>query len=233
MKIVSNCPLCEEKGLHIIGENETESQQCINCGYVTSHKLKLNGMSKEDSVEYKKLTDEMMNLSTEVVEDYQNNPSELSGSTIQIHETSPFLQKWLKGDKWKKVLSYIPFKYNRSEKLYKGTINGRDFNIAKIPGGALVDPLSGTVLGRTKIGQRVSKSDPMDFLSEEDKAKIARAIHEPFDFKTFKEAQSLLKKATDSAGKSDKVLEKTLKDFNELLKSSMPKSIPLPSKTPR
>ena len=89
------------------------------------------------------------------------------------------------------------------------------------------------LLGRTKIGQRVSKSDPMDFLSEEDKAKIARAIHEPFDFKTFKEAQSLLKKATDSAGKSDKVLEKTLKDFNELLKSSMPKSIPLPSKTPR
>jgi hypothetical protein len=98
--------------------------------------------------------------------------------------------------------------------------------------GSSVGELS-NLLGRTKVGKRVSKSDPMDFLSEEDKVKIARVIHEPFDFKTFKEAQSLLKKATDSAGKSDKVLEKTLKDFNELLKSSMPKSIPLPSKTPR
>ena len=83
------------------------------------------------------------------------------------------------------------------------------------------------LLGGSKIGQRVPKSDPMDFLSAEDKAKIAKTIQEPFNLKTFKEAQSLLKKATDSAGKSDKILEKTFKDFNELLKLSAPKSIPL------
>ena len=64
MKIVSNCPLCEERALHILGEGETESQQCINCGYVTSHKLKLNGMMKQDSEEYKKLTVEMRKWST-------------------------------------------------------------------------------------------------------------------------------------------------------------------------
>ena len=72
-------------------------------------------LTKKQKEKLQKLTDEMMNLSTEVVEDYQNNPSELSGSTIQIHETSPFLQKWLKGDKWKKVLSYIPFKSNKND----------------------------------------------------------------------------------------------------------------------
>ena len=32
-----------------------------------------------------------------------------------IHETSPFLNGWLKGDKWKKVLSYIPFKSNKND----------------------------------------------------------------------------------------------------------------------
>ena len=83
------------------------------------------------------------------------------------------------------------------------------------------------LLGGSKIGQRVAKADPMDFLSAGDRAKVTKAIHEPFNLKTFKEAQSLLKKATDSAGKSDKLLEKTLKDFNELLKLSAPKSIPL------
>ena len=64
MKIISNCPLCEKHALHVIGENETQTQQCINCGYVTSEKLKLNGMLKQDSEEYKKLTGEMQKWST-------------------------------------------------------------------------------------------------------------------------------------------------------------------------
>jgi Zn ribbon nucleic-acid-binding protein len=64
MKIVSNCPLCEEYSLHVIGEDGVQTQQCINCGYVSSEKLKLNGMSKEDSEEYKKLPDDMRKWST-------------------------------------------------------------------------------------------------------------------------------------------------------------------------
>ena len=72
-------------------------------------------LSKEQKKELQKLTDEMMDSATGVFEDYQSNPSELSGSTIQIHETSPFLNGWLKGDKWKKVLSYIPFKSNKND----------------------------------------------------------------------------------------------------------------------
>ena len=37
MKIVSNCPLCKEHSLHIIGDEGTmQTQQCINCGMATS-----------------------------------------------------------------------------------------------------------------------------------------------------------------------------------------------------
>tara|TARA_Y100000034_G_scaffold118709_1_gene159667 strand:+ start:140 stop:652 length:513 start_codon:yes stop_codon:yes gene_type:complete len=59
MNIISNCPLCEEKSLHIIGENEAQTQQCINCGYVTAEKFKLNGVKKEEHQEYKNLTEDM------------------------------------------------------------------------------------------------------------------------------------------------------------------------------
>ena len=59
MKIISNCPLCEEHSLHIIGENEAETQQCISCGYVTSSKLKLNKKTIEENEQWKALTDDM------------------------------------------------------------------------------------------------------------------------------------------------------------------------------
>ena len=59
MNIVSNCPLCEEHSLHILGEDKTETQQCINCGYVTAEKFKLNGLTKEEHKEFKNLTEDM------------------------------------------------------------------------------------------------------------------------------------------------------------------------------
>ena len=59
MKIVSNCPLCEEKSLHILGEGELQTQQCINCGYVTAEKFKLNDGKLEDNEHYKQLTEDM------------------------------------------------------------------------------------------------------------------------------------------------------------------------------
>ena len=36
MKIVSDCPLCEEHSLHVIEEDGIGTQQCINCGYATT-----------------------------------------------------------------------------------------------------------------------------------------------------------------------------------------------------
>jgi len=59
-ELVSNCPLCEEHGLHVMGENETQMMQCLNCGYVTTSKFIGN---KETNEEYLKLTDDMKNWS--------------------------------------------------------------------------------------------------------------------------------------------------------------------------
>ena len=63
-KIISNCPLCEEHSLHVIGENDVEMQQCIFCGYVSSSKFK---GTKDTSSEYEKLTDDMKRWSKEAI----------------------------------------------------------------------------------------------------------------------------------------------------------------------
>ena len=63
-QIISNCPLCEQHSLHVIEHSGLDSQQCISCGYVTSHKFKLNGLSKKESDAYKELTDDMKGWST-------------------------------------------------------------------------------------------------------------------------------------------------------------------------
>jgi hypothetical protein len=56
MNPISNCFLCNEKGLHVMGEGESLYQQCINCGYSTTSKFIGN---KKDNENYKKLNDEM------------------------------------------------------------------------------------------------------------------------------------------------------------------------------
>ena len=61
-------------------------------------------LTKKQKEELQRLADEIMNLSTEVVNDYELTPSEISGSTIQINENSPFLDGEFKGDGWKKVI---------------------------------------------------------------------------------------------------------------------------------
>jgi len=50
-----------------------------------------NKLTKKQKEELQKLIDEIMNLSTEVVEDYKQNPSENSGSITHVHESSPYL----------------------------------------------------------------------------------------------------------------------------------------------
>ena len=63
-----------------------------------------NKLTKKQREELQKLTEELMSLSTEVVEDYELNPSEISGSVVEINENSPFLDEEFKGDGWKKVI---------------------------------------------------------------------------------------------------------------------------------
>jgi Zn ribbon nucleic-acid-binding protein len=61
--IISNCPLCEEHSLHIIGEKRAQLQQCISCGYVSSPKYIGD---KETNEEFQKLTEDMKNWAKEV-----------------------------------------------------------------------------------------------------------------------------------------------------------------------
>lgn len=74
MKIISNCPLCSERSLHVIGEKDSQTQQCINCGYVTYTKLKLNDSKKEDNEIFKSFTEDMVKWSR-VKNDYIWIPS--------------------------------------------------------------------------------------------------------------------------------------------------------------
>ena len=50
-------------------------------------------LTKEEQKELDKLLKDVLKEAKAVVEDYANNPSEVSGSVIQIHQDSPFLDK--------------------------------------------------------------------------------------------------------------------------------------------
>jgi Zn ribbon nucleic-acid-binding protein len=63
MKIVSNCPLCGDKSLHVIEEDGIGTQQCISCGYATTSNFI---GTKEDNETFKTLPEEMQSWSKEV-----------------------------------------------------------------------------------------------------------------------------------------------------------------------
>ena len=54
--------------------------------------------------ELKKLIDEITQEAKNVIEDYSDNPSKMSGSAVQINENSPFLDEIFEGNSWKKVI---------------------------------------------------------------------------------------------------------------------------------
>tara|TARA_Y100001963_G_C6687402_1_gene402905 strand:+ start:649 stop:828 length:180 start_codon:yes stop_codon:yes gene_type:complete len=54
---------------------------------------KNNILSKDQQEEIKKLVDEITNEAKKVVDDYTKNPSNMSGSIIEVHENSPHLKK--------------------------------------------------------------------------------------------------------------------------------------------
>ena len=67
-------------------------------------------LTKQQKEELEKLKNEILDEAKKVVEDYVDNPSEISGSTIGIHHNSPFLDEDDNGEprhsgsRWTKVL---------------------------------------------------------------------------------------------------------------------------------
>ena len=76
---------------------------------------KKDKLTKKQKEELQRLTEELSDLSIEVVKDYELNPSKISGSTVEVHEDSPFLDERFEGDKWKRVLTHIPIKSDEED----------------------------------------------------------------------------------------------------------------------
>ena len=64
----------------------------------------MDEMNKKQKEEMKKLIDEITDEAKNLVEDYSKNPSDMSGSYVSVHETSPYLKDVFKGESWKKVV---------------------------------------------------------------------------------------------------------------------------------
>ena len=54
-------------------------------------------LTKEQREELEKLQKEIIDEAKKVVDNYVDNPSDISGSTINIHQNSPFLDEDNKG----------------------------------------------------------------------------------------------------------------------------------------
>ena len=67
-------------------------------------------LTKEQREELEKLQKEIIDEAKKVVEDYVDNPSEISGSVVNIHQNSPFLDEdedgepAFSGSRWTKVI---------------------------------------------------------------------------------------------------------------------------------
>ena len=70
-------------------------------------------LTKEQKKELEKLQKEIVDEAKKVVEDYVDNPSEISGSTIGIHQNSPYLdsdkdgEPLFSGSRWTKLIKTV------------------------------------------------------------------------------------------------------------------------------
>jgi len=62
MRIISDCQLCNNRSLHVLGEGNLKLLQCISCGYTSTDKFL---GTREDNKEYQKLTEDMKNWAVE------------------------------------------------------------------------------------------------------------------------------------------------------------------------
>ena len=67
-------------------------------------------LTKEQREELEKLQKEILEEAKKVVDDYVDNPSDISGSVVNIHQNSPYLdsdkndEPLFSGSRWKKIM---------------------------------------------------------------------------------------------------------------------------------
>ncbi len=70
-------------------------------------------LTDKQKEELQKLADEVLKEAELVVKDYEDNPSDISGSMVNIHENSPFLdaddnaEPVFSGSRWAKVIKNV------------------------------------------------------------------------------------------------------------------------------
>ena len=62
---------------------------------------------KEAKKELDQIMSEMTELAESVAKDFKENPTDISGSTIQIHEDSPFVDEKYPDKGWNRVIKNI------------------------------------------------------------------------------------------------------------------------------
>ena len=88
--------------------------------YEKLENLGIDDLTKEQIKELKKLANEISDTAREVVDDYDKNPGENSGSLIEIHEDSPYMEEKFPGKLWenmKKVGDQYVFSPKNKPKL--------------------------------------------------------------------------------------------------------------------
>ena len=71
--------------------------------YEKLENLGIDDLTKEQIKELKKLANEISDTAREVVDDYDKNPGENSGSLIEIHEDSPYMEEKFPGKLWENM----------------------------------------------------------------------------------------------------------------------------------
>ena len=67
-------------------------------------------LTKEEQEELEKLQKEIVDEAKKVVDNYVDNPSDISGSVVNIHQNSPFLdsnennEPQFSGSRWKHII---------------------------------------------------------------------------------------------------------------------------------
>ena len=70
-------------------------------------------LTKEQKEELEKLQKEILDEAKKVVDNYVENPSDISGSVINIHQNSPFLdsdksnEPLFSGSRWTKIMRKV------------------------------------------------------------------------------------------------------------------------------
>ena len=80
-----------------------------------SNKIKRpgDGLTEAQKNELAKLSKKITKTAKNVVKDYKNTPSEVSGSVIQINQDSPFLDEDLTQSQWDKTINNLPIRQGK------------------------------------------------------------------------------------------------------------------------